>query len=262
MDDQYQTYLNRVVGMTRKEHYQNQWTLVQPSPKFQYDATGAPQPAVFPGYSLITPIAAEDQANPRFYPALQTVQQTLIEVLPQQLLIPLPPASFHLTIADLIWENHYRQAQEQPGFDQKLQQQIQAIFAAQMKTAMGSGNLQLQVLGFMAMPRAIGICLAPHTEADYERIVSLRRAIYQDADLLALGIEQQYHFTAHITLGYFGQVPDSLDANVLAEQLTMLNQKTLEALPEMTIERVELRKFDNMINYYRDANWPVFALTP
>jgi hypothetical protein len=75
--------------------------------------------------------------------------------------------------------------------------------------------------------------------------------------LIALGIEQHYHFTAHVTLAYFGEVSSDLDRTSFSTNLSELNEKWLFNLPEFSINRVELRKFDNMTHYYREPDWPI-----
>ncbi len=86
--------------------------------------------------------------------------------------------------------------------------------------------------------------------------MNFRRTIYQNPKLIALGIEQHYHFTAHITLGYFGEVSPDLDRTNLSTVLSQLNQQWLLNSPEFLINRVELRKFDDMTYYHREADWP------
>ncbi len=87
----------------------------------------------------------------------------------------------------------------------------------------------------------------------------LRRMIYQNPDLIALGIEQQYNFTAHITLGYFGEAAAAADRDRLSESLIHLNQQWIgaENLHEIWVHRAELRKFDDMTRYYRQPDWAV-----
>lgn len=257
MDEQYQVYLNRVLGMTRSDHYQSQWSLVQSSPKFSPNAAGAWEPKAFPGYTVVTPPGSEDSANPRFYGALADLQQKLAALLPAPFGLLLPPASFHLTLADLIWDGAYAQAvQRDADYETKLQDYLRETFAQQAPKVSTGEPILLQGLGLMVMTRAIGICLAPHTEADYDRLIGVRRAVYQNPNLFALGIEQQYHFTAHITLGYFGQLPDQIDTVALSAALEDLNKEFLENAPEFTLDLVEMRKFDNMHTYRRQPDWP------
>jgi hypothetical protein len=74
-------------------------------------------------------------------------------------------------------------------------------------------------------------------------------------------IRDRYHFTAHVTLGYFGNVPsqwsqdaDSVDR--LTNLLTEFNQQWQDGQShDLIVQRAELRKFDTMMNYYRQPNW-------
>ncbi|WGV27129.1 DUF1868 domain-containing protein [Halotia branconii] len=258
MDDNYQTYLNRVARMTLPEAYRSQIQHIQESAKFQPDS-GARRAAPFPGYTLITPTAAEESKNSVFYAQLQAYQQELLQLpVDNDLIVPVPSASFHLTLADLIWDDAFRDAcAKNPEFEQQLRSCCAEIFQQYQQSVTKVANpIYWQMLGLIVMPRAVGVCLVPQDERCYEQILQFRRTIYQNPKLIALGIEQHYHFTAHITLGYFGEVSPNLDRTNLSTMLSQLNQQWLLNSPEFLINRVELRKFDDMTYYHRESDWP------
>ncbi len=254
MDDQFQPYVNRVVGLTQRSQYEQQLPIIHSSPK--YERRGENWAAVpFPGCSIIAPPSGEDPVNRGFYEQLHGVQVKLALDLPENFFIPLPAESLHLTLADLLWAENYTQAQSIEGFETKLSQEIGQVFQEMPHNQ--SAPIRFQAVGYMVMARALGICLVPETEATYERVRLLRRSLYQQPGLLALGVEQQYNFTAHITLGYFGQVGDGLDTSALAQRLVELNQSDVTALPEFVVQRAELRQFNDMTAYQRSPGWPV-----
>jgi hypothetical protein len=147
---------------------------------------------------------------------------------------------------------------ENPEFEAQLQERLQESFQQYQKLAGEGTPIGWQLLGIMIRPRAIAVCLTPQDEEAYKRIMLFRRAIYQNSRLIGLGIEQQYHFTAHITLGYFGEIPPDLNRDHLADVLSKISQEALaeESVP-LCIRRAQLRKFDNMMRYYRQPDWPV-----
>ena len=258
MDDQFQVYINRVLGMTRADSYRAQFSIIHTSPKFEWDGASGWEPLPFPGCTLMTPPQGEDQVNQAFYDGLVTCQQQLLADLPPGFILPLPTESLHVTLADLLWADRYDPVALSPTMTLKLRDQVGQVLESQ---AQEKGNpLRFQPLGFMVMPRAFGLCLVPDTEATYQRVLALRRALYQDPDLLRLGVEQNYHLTLHITLGYFGQVPETHDWDALADRLVDLNQTALVGLPEFVVHRAELRQFDDMTRYYREPDWPVLEL--
>lgn len=254
MDETYQTYVNRVARLTLPATYQTQLQNIQKSPKFE-EGRAVP----FPGYSAISPPGQEDSENSAFYSNLEASQQQLLQQLEQGLMVPVPPESFHLTVADLIWDSSYRDAvRENPEFDRQLQACIRESFQQYQQAAGEVSPVQWQLLGLLIFPRALAVGLVPKDEQAYEQILQLRRSIYQNSGLIALGIEQQYYFTAHITLGYFGEIPPHLDRDRLGNFLSTFNEQWLETEPQMlTVERVELRKFEDMIHYDREPDWPV-----
>ena len=242
--------------MTLPDTYRSQVQHIQESPKFQHHPDRGWQVAEFPGYAVVTPCGAADQENGALYDRLTQFQAQLVEQLGKNLLLPVPPQSFHMTVADLIWDSAYRHASENPDFETQLRDRIAHSF--QQSQALSQNKpIRFQVLGLMVMPRSIGLCLAPTDEESYERVLKLRRAIYQNPDVIAIGVEQQYYFTPHVTLGYFGDISDVSDR--LGQILDDLNQQWLGGQPQgFCVDRAELHKFDDMAHYYRESDWAAF----
>lgn len=257
MDETFQTYLNRAVRLILPETQQSQVQHIQESPKFDRDPVTGYRPRPFPGFTVITPPGQEDQENAAFYQQLAQYQQQIISQIGDNYLIALPPDSFHLTLADLIWDNAYTDAVTQrPDFDHQLRVSLAETFRECHPLTHGK-SIPFQVLGLMVMTRALGVCLAPTNEDGYDRILKLRRAIYQNPAVIGLGIEQQYYFTPHITLGYFGNVPTPEEQAGFGDRLSRLNQYWLETEPQtFEVKRAEVRQFTDMTCYARQPDWP------
>lgn len=258
MDENYQTYLNRVARMMLPETYRSQVQHIQESPKFQIRPEGGFQAVPFPGYTVISPPAEEDGENLPFYTHLKDCQEQLLQVLGPDLLVPIPPSSFHLTLADLIWDSAYRDVtRDNHQFDEQLRDRMGQIFQQSQTLLSGGIPIRWQILGLMVMPRALAVYVLPTEESSYDRILKFRQMIYQNGNLIGLGIEQQYNFTGHITLGYFGHISPDLDRDRLSTSLSEYNQRWLDNTPELFVKRAELRKFDDMTRYYRQPDWPI-----
>jgi len=242
------------VRLTLPATYEGQLPNIQQSPKFEDR-----QPVPFPGYTLITPPHGDDPVNHEFYGHLATIQKELLEALPD-LLIPIPVNSFHFTAANLIWEERYRQLrQTHPDYDAKIRSAIQSSFDQYRAQSPLLTPRHWQVLGLLIYPRALVVGLVPQDEAAYEDLTLLRRAIYQNRDLIGLGVDQQYHFTAHITLGYFDKIPDRRDR--IIDLLTQFNDRWLDQPhPLFTVQQFQLRHFENMVQYDRTPDDPVILL--
>lgn len=262
MDDNFQTYINRVARLTLPETHQGQLQHIQSSPKFKLNGPETPQAQPFPGYSIITPPRRDDGENDAFYDEIAEWQAQVVKALPPNMLVPVPPRSFHVTLADLIWDRAYWAAAKNPEFEAQLRDRITQIFADYRQQTTPTHSLYWQVLGLAVRTRGITICLAPKDEASYEPIVALRRTIYQNPGLISLGIEQQYHLTAHVTLGYFAAIPEPLDVEAVSNTLNHINLDWLshDNLHSVWLHRAELRKFEDMTFYSREPNWPAIEL--
>lgn len=257
MDESYQDYINRVARLTLPATCSLQLDTIQQSPKFvEGKATS------FPGYSVITPPGKEDTVNQSFYRQIATIQRQLSLSLESKFFVPLPPGSFHLTLADLIWENNYLQViVENPNFESQLRKQVELSFQQYQHSNSELTSSQWQLWGVAIRPRAIMACLVPKDRESYQQVIDLRSALYQNPGLIGLGIEQQYDFTAHVTLGYFDEIPPNLNRSQLCVILSQISDRLLETEPSIfNIERIELRKFDTMIDYYRESDWAILTM--
>lgn len=260
MDESYHTYLSRVAKMTLPATYESQVKNIQESPKFRL-TDGTRQPVAFPGYSAITPPGAEDPANSAVFKDLAACQQQLIEKLEADLLVLVDPASFHFTLADLIWDSAYRMASDaNPDFESKLIDRIEDSFKIYKDSIVDTTPIRWQVMGLTVRPRAIEVSLVPKDESSYDRIIALRRAIYQNSGLISLGIEQQYYFTAHTTLAYFANVQQEIDRVRLSDTLQEYNMHWLDHPQEIILAQAQLRKFTDMYTYERQPNFPIVQL--
>jgi hypothetical protein len=261
VDESYHTYLNRVAKMTLPATYESQVKNIQESPKFRLTADDKREPVAFPGYSVITPPGAEDPTNAGIYQDLALCQQQLIKQLEPDLLVLVDPASFHFTLADLIWDSAYRMAiDSNPDFERKLIDRIEDSFKIYQNSSIETKPIRWQVMGLTVRPRAIEVSLVPKDEYSYNRIIAFRRAIYQSSRLISLGIEQQYYFTAHTTLAYFANVDREIDRDRLSNTLQEYNMHWIDHPQEILLAEGQLRKFTDMYTYERAAHFPIVQL--
>jgi hypothetical protein len=261
VDESHNTYLNRVAKMTLPATYESQVKNIQQSPKFRLTADGSREPVSFPGYSVITPPGAEDPGNGGVYQELAACQQQLVEQLEPDLLVLVDPASFHFTLADLIWDSAYRMATEtNSDFESKLRDRIEDSFQIYNNSRLEPKPIRWQIMGLTVRPRAIEVSLVPKDEYSYDQIIAFRRAIYQSSSLISLGIEQQYYFTAHTTLAYFANVDREIDRVRLSNTLQAYNMHWLDHPQEIILAQGQLRKFTDMYTYERQPNFPIVQL--
>ena len=256
MNESYQEYINRLAQSTLPGTCSSQLQSIQSSPKF---AEG--KAVSFPGYTVMTPTKEDDPDNKKFYSQIQLIQQSITAQVEPDFIVPLPSSSFHFTLADLIWDRNYQQTvKKNPQFETELQKQIDRSFQQYQNTTEVKTPIQWQLLGVNIRPRAIMASLAPTDRASYQAIVDLRRCIYQNPDLIALGIEQQYDFTAHITLGYFDRINNNLNRSEICVIISQISDRLLDSEPAIiTVKQAQLRKFDNMVNYYRQEDWAAIS---
>ncbi|MGK7927411.1 MAG: DUF1868 domain-containing protein, partial [Spirulina sp.] len=70
-------------------------------------------------------------------------------------------------------------------------------------------------------------------------------------------VQQQYHYTAHITLGYFSARVETFNRDRFCDLLTEFNDRWTDTEEILTLERAELYKFDDMTRFYKEPDFPV-----
>lgn len=258
MDDSYQVYVNRVASLTLRHNQASQLTNIHTSQKFNHG-----QPTTFRGCTIMTLPGEEDSQNQEFYQILSSYQQELLQHLAPGVLVPLPQDSFHCTVADLIWEENYEDAIAQnPDFDLQLAQSVGSSFTNYQQEHGHHRTVKFELIGLSFFPRSLVACLVPASEEDYQRVIDLRRHIYQNENVLALGIERQRNnFTAHITLGYFGEEASNIDSDNFLDAIAKINERQAdEQHPCFNLEKIELRKFENMVSFNSLDQGPIVKL--
>ncbi|ELR98721.1 DUF1868 domain-containing protein [Gloeocapsa sp. PCC 73106] len=253
MNETYQDYINRVVPMTLRATHEGQLNSIQKSAKFEQG-----QPVAFPGYTIMTPTFAQDSQNQAFYRLIQSCQAQLLDELGSELIVMVPPLSFHLTVADLVWDSNYLAGvEENTDFEINLRKEVDNSFQDYRRLKQPEDSIEFQLLGITIFPRALAVSLVAKTEEDYHNITQVRQLVYQNRSLIASGVQQQYTFTPHITLGYFGEIGPDFNSDRLLQTLANINEQWIDTeAPALSVRRIQLHKFDNMIDYYRESDWP------
>lgn len=222
--------------------------------RFQRSDSGEWKPVNYPGYTIITPTFEDDIDNIRTYTRLGDVQQILLQRLDLFKYAPAPITSFHLTIADLIagrsYENHVFGTKEQI---------LQQVLFSRIIPPTPLNPILMKVRGVSLFTMgAIVALVAAIDKSGYDRLISFRDSIYDNGLLRDFGVERKFKFTGHITLAYIEGMLSERDQNWLAETLIDINKRFFTNSLQFNIKRAEVRKFDNMLRYYRQEAWKVF----
>lgn len=234
-------------------------TLEQLRPKrlFVKDGPGEWQPLRHAGYTLITPTFADDPENFNAYAKLDDIRQLLARTLNPDHYVPAPLAALHQTVARLVSGSEA---------ENQNQEMFQEHFLTQMRETLARLSqfepVPMAIKGISVLPGGfIAALLTTVAEGEYQRLMSFRKQIYHNQELSKFGVEPQRPFVGHVTLGYL-QVPlASTDQKSLYETILAINRLTLMTPVSFRITRVDLRKFNNYLRFFRKNDWPVYRFS-
>ncbi len=176
--------------------------------------------------------------------ALKTLQEK-IQVLTHDF-APVPPETFHLTVADLIWGDKYAALIQSQGCEMQNTQIFQRVNAIFQGLEIRSLTQHATIVGVGGFPGAV-VAFVNFEEAVYNRIMTLRDKIYTDLILAQYGVFRERPFLGHITLGYIEGVPP----HGLNDALNTIRFTTDFMLPQWTFELsgVGIYTFRSMSEY-------------
>jgi hypothetical protein len=211
----------------------------------------------YEGYTLITPTFFDDQNNEACYSRLKNIQDvilnlSLISKPAYKQFVAAPAEAFHMTLARLISDDMYTQRLQNTREDDFL-----AALSRLFEAMPSSGSLNFEVRGIALFHGVIAALVAPATEQDYQRLQEFRDSIYNDPELTELGVERKRGFNGHISLLYLEEDLSGADREILAAQISDINQKFFAKPLLFTVIRGEVRKFNNFLRFYREEEWPV-----
>jgi len=254
MEDGFDAYNQRIESMLHDEAISDRACKAKgPAGRFKMDDAENWEPMEHPGYTVITPSFEDESHNVKTYARLGDIQHVLLKQLTLSKLAPAPVTAFHITVADLVAGEVYKN-RVKGASEQELLQALSSIFSQLIL----AGPMCMKVLGVSLFTSGFIIAVVGAvTEEGYERLVLLRNAIYRDERLRALGVERKFKFTGHITLAYVEEALSRQDQGRLAGALMAINQRFFDNPLPLYLARAEVRKFDNMLGFYRQGGWPV-----
>ena len=216
---------------------------VEPTAKYE---SGQPKP--FPGLSIVSPPGPESHQWESFYRPLLALRTKLLDGL-KGVHLPVPGMSLHVTAADLIAGPRYLDAKANNArFDADIIHRVEQLWHTTEPVGV---SLRWRLSGLAFFQHAIVALLEPFSESDYDPIIQLRDAIYDDQTLKAWGVRRPKPFMAHITLSYYGETPSLSDRQQWLIRADEFRSATKVISEPLVIDQVELRHFPDMSAYHR-----------
>ena len=227
---------------------------LRPLQLFIKDSLGEWLPLRHEGFTLITPTFEDEKENITAYVRLGDLQQLIIQKLDPALYVPAPVSAFHQTVARLVsgseYENQIRGVREE-FFIKQLKQEFSQL--PQLET------IKMEIRGIAVLAGGfVAAVISAVNEGEYQRLLSFRSTLYSNEVLQNLGVEPKRPFIGHVTLAYI-QAPLTQDnQESLLKIIKAINQNFLATPIAFEIARVEVRKFENYLKFYREMDWPVY----
>lgn len=182
---------------------------------------------------------------------LQNVAQCLLK---SPKIVPAPARAFHMTVARLI---------SGEAFARNIMGLREDDFLENLRKSLAKApnleRLNFEIKGISILPQGvIAGLVSPMSEKDYQVLQNFRDLLYSDQALKTWGVERRRGFQGHITLFYIEDELSSQERMALADCLVEFNQRYFSHAVPFPISRIEIRKFDNFMKFYRLEDWPSY----
>ena len=209
----------------------------------------------YPGFTLITPTYSDDADNLSLYKTLVEVRDTIVKQISSLKCVKAPDSALHMTVARLIsgelFEKSILNIRENEVLDA-----LETVFSK----SQAEPGMKFQIEGISILPQGIiAAMVTAEDESGYNQLQSLRDSIYSDKVLSEIGIERKRGFTGHITLMYIEKELTAKEKKDIVESLIQVNGFYFLNPHPFYLNRAEVRRFDNYLDFYREEDWPLIA---
>ncbi|MDR3590651.1 MAG: hypothetical protein P4N41_13445 [Negativicutes bacterium] len=256
MELNFQDYQEYAAKILEEEAIREIASQVRPLGKFRKNGTGSWEPVPYAGYTIVTPTAPDDGANAGTYQVLDEVREALLRELDFAGVVMAPYTALHMTVARLVSGDVFVK-KVLKAREECLLIVLRRLF---LKIAR-PGPLQYEIKGLSLFPQGVvAAMVSPVGPADYLGLQELRDRLYTDTVLKELGVDRSRGFKGHVSLCYIEEMLDENRKKELSDLIAAMNRRFFSAPLPFAITRAEVRKFEDFSRFYRQDNWPAFAL--
>ncbi len=217
-----------------------------PAGKFRREGN-AWVPTPYQGHAVLAVLNStpDNDATAR---TLSEVQQALMAGFDNRdAFYPLPPASFHQTLANTLSDENYHRQVVRAGIADVYPERVATILGS---LAADAGEVPvMRMVGISLFGTALGVLGVFHEKAAFDRVLALRDLFYGHPDIAALGIKRTRPFIGHITLGYIEANMDEAERVRLVGVVSDLNRGLAEQNLLFSMPVAELRAYDHLAEF-------------
>lgn len=200
------------------------------------------------GHAVVSMLAGVPE-NEALQLRLEACQQALVgELADPALLFPLPPASFHQTVANtLSGEAHQRLVVER-DLARVYPRRVTDVFS-EFTPPLAMDPLRMRMIGLALFGSALGVLGVFEHEGYFRRILLFRDQFYGHPLIRDMGVRRTRPFIGHITLAYVGESPDDGQRRQLVNALDRLNAEYFPCAGDFILRQAELRAYDHLAEF-------------
>ena len=257
MDLSYKDYIDRQFREIEQDRLLERALALRPSGNYKRNGAGW-VPQSYPGFAIIS-MVDENQDNHGLPGVLKAVQAGLLEQCPwEESIYPLPPGSFHQTVANNLSEERFLQHIHRPGLEPVYPDLVARAFTK--LPSLPHRVLPMRLIGVSIFGTALGALGIFDSEPAYQRILDFRAGFYDDPHLSTLDVRMTRPFIGHITLAYIETDLDTTQRETLATAVYDINKQFEEAMPTFNLSLTGLRRYHHLSAFHREEDYPRYHL--
>lgn len=212
----------------------------------------------YPGYAVVS-LLDNNPENEKLSSVLQAIQADLIgETRLEDYLFQLPSPSFHQTVANTLSSDRFLNAIRTKGLEHDYPNIVENAFKTFVPVK--EQPIRMRIIGISVFGSSLGVLGTFDDETDFNRIIDFRTHFYDNAELGNLGIKCTRPFIGHVTLAYFGKELNPSVLSKLYDKIKGLNEILKKEELYFTMEKTELRKYDELSVFQDSPLFPTVKL--
>lgn len=215
-------------------------------------------PVPYPGFAMQAMLSQSSNHNALSL-ELQAAQYQLVSAVKRKgLLYPLPPSSFHQTVASTFSGQRLVESLGSDDLGQDFPQRIEQ--ALQTWTAREGTAPRMQLFGVGLFRAAIGVLGVFERPSDFGRVRAFRDFFYGHDELARLGLVRTRPFIGHLTLAYVEGPLTRSEKAALLDAIDRINGELRKRPLAFEMPEARLHRYRDLSAFVTEASYPYATL--
>lgn len=251
----YNSYQSRQYEEISRMGLENRSASLRPGGRASWDGKRW-TPVPYPGFAMQAMLQSSANRDSLCL-ELQDIQHRIVSSVERAgALYPLPPSSFHQTVANTFSDDRLRIHLVDKGLENDFPKRIERALASWRAPEPSGPPPAMRLIGVSLFRTAVGLLGVFEKREHFERIIRFRNFFYGAPELVEVGLRRTRPFIGHVTLAYLESDLTVPEKQQLIDAICSVNERIRARSLFMEMPSAALHRYDDLSRFIPHLSYP------